>query len=80
MNTKLFTLTAIGVAGATLALGVGATAAQPDTGSMDEMHTAMRAMMPADVAAECDEMHASMPDDMMSMVPGRMGGHAVHHG
>lgn len=83
MNTKLLTFAATGLAGLTLGLGVGVTAAQPDdggsattpvdVGSMDEMHAAMRDQMPAELAEQCDEMHASMPDDMAAMDPGQMG-------
>ena len=82
MNTKLLTLAATGVAGITLGLGVGVAASQADpaddrtppaadVGSMDEMHQSMRDQMPAEYAAACDEMHASMPGDMASM-PGDM--------
>ena len=85
MNTKLITLVATGFAGLTLGLGVGVAAAQPDTddsptttpadvGSMDEMHAAMRDQMPPELAARCDEMHASMPADMAAMDPGQMMG------
>lgn len=86
MNTKLLTLAATGVAGITLGLGVGVAAAQggpgddrtppavADLGSMDAMHEMMRDHMPAELADACDEMHASMPDDMASMHNGHMNG------
>ena len=95
-------IAATGLAGLTLGLGVGVAAAQPDTddsptttpadvGSMDEMHAAMRDQMPPELAARCDEMHASMPADMAAMDPGQMmggagvmdesmpAGHTAHH-
>lgn len=83
MNTKLLTFAATGIAGLTLGLGVGVVAAQPgdddsstttvnDVDSMDEMHAAMRNLMPAGLADECDEMHDAMSDDMAAMEPGQM--------
>ena len=35
-----------------------------DMGSMDEMHSAMRDQMPAELAEQCDEQLASMADGM----------------
>lgn len=88
MRTKLLALAATGVAGLALGAGVGVAAAQSDgrdtarppvttpateLDSMDEMHAAMRDQIPAELAAQCEEMHASMPAEMRSMEPGVMG-------
>lgn len=68
----------VGVA-ALLTFGAGVGAAVAQTGerdtrppvsspSMDATHAGMRAAMPADVAAECDAMHAQMSGAMGSMM------------
>jgi hypothetical protein len=107
MRTRLAVFAATGIAGLALGAGIGVAVAETDDppappragampfGSMDEMHAAMRAQMPDDLAAACDEMHASMPEEMRDMgamgdmgamrgmggMGGGMGaGHARHHG
>lgn len=85
MSNKFLTLVATGIAGLVLGAGIGVAAAgdgsdstPPTTStprssaSMDEMHGAMRDQMPDDLAAQCDEMHASMPAGMRSMSPESM--------
>lgn len=101
MPTKLLVLAATGVAGLVLGVGAGLgaaalgdgeeappplTAPTTEFGSMDEMHAAMRARMPAGLAEQCDAMHAAMPEGMRSMDPALMGsmmgdhlGGALHH-
>lgn len=86
MRTKLLTLAAA-VAGLALGAGVGVAAAQDggndarpsvttaaaELDSMDQLHAVMRDQLPAELTAQCDEMHAAMPDDMRSMDPQRDG-------
>ena len=89
MRTRFFTLAAAALAGLTgLGVGLAVaetgdesapTTTRPgmtmmgDATTMDQMHAAMRGQMPAEVAAQCDAMHASMPEAMRSMTPGQMG-------
>jgi hypothetical protein len=92
MTKKLLTAAATGIVGLVLGAGIGMAAAGDDPGpapagaaSHDAVHAAMRADMPEDLAARCDEVHAAMPDGMGSMDPGAIGsmmgagGHASHH-
>lgn len=86
MRTRLRTLAAAGLVGLVVGGGIGMAVAQPRDGgaarpvavyeSMDQMHTAMRDALPPELAAQCDEMHASMPAGMGSMAPGSMMGGA----
>ena len=89
MGSRFFTLAAAALAGLTgLGAGLAVaetgdesapTATRPgmtvmgDATTMDQMHAAMRGAMPAEVAAQCDAMHASMPEGMRSMTAGQMG-------
>ena len=93
--SKILTLTATGLAGLVLGAGIGVAAAgqgadptRPERApvtSMDEVHAGMVDQMPAELAAQCDQMHASMGSMMSGMAgagamdAGMPGGHAEHH-
>ena len=100
--SKLLTFAATGFAGLVLGAGIGAAAADQDgsprmpapygdVSSMDEMHATMADQMPAELAEQCDEMHASMGSMMdgmgsmgsMGSMTNRMGAgmsdHEAHH-
>lgn len=73
--SKTLTLAATGLAGLVLGAGIGVAAAGQDgtspardrvetVTSMDEMHAAMVETMPAELAEQCNEMHAAMADHM----------------
>ena len=73
--SKILTLAATGLAGLVLGAGIGVAAAGQDNTppgpervdavtSMDDMHAAMVETMPAELAEQCNEMHAAMADDM----------------
>ncbi len=107
MSRTLFAIAA-GLTGLVFGAGIGmaagddpvvtATPPPPVTAgafeSMDEMHAAMRSQMPDDLAAQCDAIHASMPEDLRAAAPGSMGSmmgdgssfgwmgsqHTAHHG
>lgn len=79
--SKTLTLAATGLAGLVLGAGIGVAAAgggQDSSSSadrveavtsMDEMHAAMVDTMPAELAEQCNEMHATMGDgDHASMM------------
>ena len=93
---KLLTLAATGLVGLVLGAGIGVAAADQDgptrmpapfsdMSSMDEMHATMSEQMPAELAEQCDEMHADMGSTMgsMSSMMGGMGAgmsdHEAHH-
>ena len=83
--SKILTLTATGLAGLVLGAGIGVAAAGPDAPSapaersditsMDEMHATMVDQMPAELAEQCDEMHAAMGGHMSGMA----STHGDHH-
>lgn len=72
--SKILTFAATGLAGLVLGAGIGVAAAgqepNPETPerssitSMDEVHAAMVDQMPAELAEQCDEMHAAMGEHM----------------
>ena len=73
--SKTLTLAATGMVGLVLGAGIGAAAAgQTDTPAtpersepvtaMDDMHAAMVDDMPAELAEQCDQMHADMDEHM----------------
>ena len=82
--SKILTLAATGLAGLVLGAGIGIAGAGQGTDpsppltvdleSMEEMHAAMRDLLPPDLAEQHDEMHATMGEHMADVDHGSMIG------